>query len=80
MTKEHHIETVADMLKLSPEEFKRMIPDLMLWYAMAHATEGRDMTHTGFRWTDDGKNGITGIVATITKDGVPTGEVQEWRL
>lgn len=73
MTTEHRIHTVLDMLALTPEEFKRFLPDLFAWYVISKEALGA--TATGFIWIDDGKSGeVHSVLATITE----TGEQQVW--
>lgn len=75
--KQVHIGTLADMLELSPDEFKRMVPDLCLWYAFAKPLHGmKGVENDGFLWTDDGENVVTG--ADLTDPA--TGKVTEVRF
>jgi hypothetical protein len=70
--KEHEIATVLDMLKLTEDEFLRMLPDLITWYGWCK-TLPEGATPTGFAWVDDGRPGeVHSAKVTI----VETGEVQ----
>ena len=63
--KEYDLSRVEQMAELTPEEFKRMLPDLKAWYAMARfVTDGEPsaVPHT-FRWRDDGNPGVVTSVA-----------------
>jgi hypothetical protein len=73
MRKDFHINTLSDMLELSPDEFRRMLPDLALWYAFAkplHGVEG--VENAGFEWTDDGDNRVAAVHMTDPATGHET--------
>ena len=57
MSNEHEIETVLDFLKLSEDEFKRMLPDLTTWYLLSKELEKLGAEVASFTWVDDGKEG-----------------------
>lgn len=77
MSKQHSLNSLVDMLDLSPEEFQRMLPDLCLWYAFAKPLHGMPgVENVGFVWTDDGQNTMTGADLIDPK----TGAVTEVRL
>lgn len=78
MSNNHKLDSVLDMLKLSPEQFARMLPDLVMWYEWCKSAEQIEgVTVTGFTWVDDGRPGeVHSVAATIVKDGEPTGEKQ----
>jgi hypothetical protein len=81
VSKVHNIASLLDMLKLSPEEFARMVPDLILWHAICHSVKNvPDVEPSGrFEWHDDGKPGeIHSIRAVLTKDGEETGVTEVW--
>lgn len=58
--KKHDLSRVQDMAELTPDEFKRMLPDLITWYAFAKITKDVDPTAVvhGFIWVDDNKPGV----------------------
>lgn len=59
MTKKHEIHHITDMLKLSEDEFHRVLPDLAVWWSMAKAlSDIEGVTNTGFVWVDDGVVGV----------------------
>ena len=61
--KEYDLSRVQDMANLTPEEFKRMLPDLKAWYAMARFVKDGEpsaVSHT-FLWRDDGNPGVTNV-------------------
>lgn len=67
--KQFNLSRVQDMANLTPEEFKRMLPDLKAWYAMARFIKDGEpsaVSHT-FLWRDDG---YTGVVASVAFNGV----------
>lgn len=69
--KEHKIETLHDIFMLSEDEFQRFLPDLMQWYAAAHATvEFLECEKSEFvasmRWIDDGEHEIKEIDLNFT--------------
>jgi hypothetical protein len=73
MKTERRINTVVDMLELSPEEFRRMLPDLALWYSFAKRLHGvPGVENTGFLWMDDGANEITSVLMTDPATGQQT--------
>lgn len=58
MAKQHTFKEVADLLKLTPEEFERMVPDLVAWYELASGLEAMiGAKAQNFIWVDDGKPG-----------------------
>lgn len=70
MSKEHRIYSVLDMLKLTRDEFERMLPDLYAWFLFAKEAEKLGAENTGFRWVDDGKAGeVRSVIATIKETG-----------
>ena len=74
MNKKHCIDTVLDMLALSPEEFARMLPDLVTWYELCKpAQEISGIEVTGFIWVDDG---LAGEIHSVDMTIKETGEVQ----
>lgn len=77
MSTTYKLETLADILSLSPEEFFRMLPDLVVWYEFSKQFPPIDgLTKNGFLWTDDGVNEVTHVQLTNTG----TGEVTEFNL
>lgn len=57
MSTRHDIKTVTDMLKLSEEEFARMLPDLVAWYSLGVDLQALGAEVRTFIWVDDGKPG-----------------------
>ncbi|MDM0024125.1 hypothetical protein [Variovorax saccharolyticus] len=58
MAKQHTFKEVADLLTLTPDEFDRMIPDLIAWYELAKGLEALlGAEAQNFTWVDDGKPG-----------------------
>lgn len=55
--KERRITTVREIAQLTPEEFKRFLPDLAAWHVIAHDAEKIGMQAQGMVWLDDGKPG-----------------------
>ena len=79
MTKEHKLETLVDLLKLTPEEFARFLPDLIVWYQFGREMQAVGAEMLGFDWRDDGRTGeIHSVKAHITEDGKDTGRVEVW--
>ncbi len=70
MSTSHAITAVTDMLKLSREEFARMLPDLMVWHSLCLDLQERGAEVQAFLWIDDGKSGeIYGGDITIKETG-----------
>ena len=70
MNNEHEIETVLDFLKLSEDEFKRMLPDLTMWHLLSKELEKLGAEVASFTWVDDGKEGeIHSFKVTNTTTG-----------
>ena len=79
MTKEHKLDTLVDLLKLTPEEFARFLPDLIVWYQSGRELQALGGEMTGLIWRDDGRPGeIHSTEAHITVDGKDTGRVEVW--
>lgn len=61
---------VSDMAKLTPDQFNRMLPDLVAWFELAKFCQEIGGESTGFIWRDDGRPGeINGITVTDPKTG-----------
>lgn len=58
--KEFNLSRVQDMAELTPEQFKRMLPDLITWFAYAKLMKDGNPNAVmhGFIWVDDGKPGV----------------------
>jgi len=68
--KEQRFEAVADLLKLSQDQFDRMIPDLRAWYAVCRFLEAPGVNVDAFIWVDDGKSGeIAKVDITVQETG-----------
>jgi hypothetical protein len=78
MTAEHKIETVTDMLKLTPEEFTRFLPDLVTWYFFAQEMKGAGAKVASLTWRDDGKPGEIHSVEAHIMDGDKELRVETW--
>jgi hypothetical protein len=78
MTAEHKIETILDMLKLSPEEFARFLPDLVTWYAYGQEIKALGGELTGMVWRDDGREGEIHSVKAHIMDGDKELRVETW--
>jgi hypothetical protein len=59
MSKKHELTHIKDFLKLTPEEFARMLPDLVAWYGFSKEIESVEGSEISGRllWYDDGKPG-----------------------
>lgn len=56
--KTRHITTMADIANLTPDEFERFLPDLILWHNMATEAKkriGDVLNEQTLQWTDDGQ-------------------------
>jgi hypothetical protein len=74
VSNKHCFEKLADLLTLSPEEFDRMIPDLIAWYELAKGLEAMlGAEAQNFTWVDDGKPGELFAVDLLYKS---TGKTQ----
>jgi len=74
MSDRYEIETVSQMLALSPEKFARMIPDLVAHYNFSKSLADIGAMSQRFTWVDDGKMGeIHSVILTIKE----TGETRE---
>lgn len=69
MTAEIQIHTLAQISELNPEQFNRMLPDLIEWFRVTKKAQKKGMTSEGFCWVDDGRMGETSAIE-ITIDGV----------
>jgi hypothetical protein len=79
MTKEHKLETLVDLFKLTPDEFARFLPDLIVWYQFGREMQTVGGQVTNLIWRDDGRSGeIHSVKAHITEDGNDTGRVEVW--
>jgi hypothetical protein len=79
MTQEHKLDTLVDLLKLTPDEFARFLPDLMVWHRFGRDAQVLGMEVIGLKWRDDGRPGeIHSTEAHITVDGKDTGRVEVW--
>jgi hypothetical protein len=80
MNDERRLETLVDLVKLTPDEFARFLPDLIVWYQFGREMQTLGAEVTGMRWRDDGKPGeIHSVEAHIvTEDGKDTGRVEVW--
>jgi hypothetical protein len=79
MTAEHKIETILDMLKLSPEEFARFLPDLVAWYGLGRATQELGGKMLGMTWRDDGRPGeVHSVKAHLTGTDGQVLRVETW--
>lgn len=64
---------VKDMAKLTPDQFNRMIPDLVAWFKFAKLCQEIGGEATGFIWKDDG---LVGEVTSVEVTDLETGEKQ----
>jgi nitroreductase len=78
MTTEHKIETILDVLKLSPEEFARFLPDLVAWHEIGREMQAIGAEMTGMVWRDDGKPGEIHSVTAHIMDGDKELRVETW--
>ena len=71
MTAEHRVNTMADIAALTPEQFGRMLPDLIAWYEFTQAMRIDGVKTNGFVWVDDGNPGeVTSVYLTDLKTGI----------
>jgi hypothetical protein len=54
---EHHIVTLEDVAKLTPEEFTRFLPDFVEWHRYAAGFAALGGLSKSFVWYDDGNPG-----------------------
>jgi hypothetical protein len=79
MTKEHKLETLVDVLALTPDEFARFLPDLMVWHQFGREAQALGCEILGMKWRDDGRSGeIHSVTAHITEDGKDINRVEVW--
>ncbi|RKR26835.1 hypothetical protein C8C93_2085 [Acidovorax sp. 93] len=70
MDEEFTLNHVTDMLKLTEDQFARMLPDLYTWYVYSKLLEAAGGESTGLVWRDDNRPGvITGVDCTDPKTG-----------
>ena len=63
------IETIQDIANLTPEQFKRFIPDLIKWHELIYHFSKLGLKSPGMRWIDDGKHGeINSIEIVVEHD------------
>ena len=61
----HKLETLAQIALFSEDEFARMLPDLMAWFAFSKQAQKVGAITTGFTWIDDANPGsISSVVIT----------------
>jgi hypothetical protein len=74
MSNRHEIRSIVDLLKLSEEEFGRMLPDLAAWWGLCHqAIKSLGAEPTAFIWVDDGRAGeIHSLDLTVKGTGETT--------
>lgn len=66
---EMKIDTIADILALSPEQFGRFVPDLAAYFVFAKEAEKIGGTVSGMIWVDDNKPGQIHSVRVVDTDG-----------
>lgn len=71
MDEEFRLNHVTDMLKLTEDQFARMLPDLCTWYAYSKLIEAAGGEVTGLVWRDDNR---PGIIARVDCTDPNTGE------
>jgi hypothetical protein len=60
------IKTLNDIAALSPDEFTRFIPDLIVWHEFAKEALSVGFALDGLEWNDDGRQGvITHVDVTV---------------
>lgn len=62
--KEYDLSRVEQMAELTPEEFARMLPDLIAWFNFAKRVQRIDPSAVSheFLWRDDGDSGAISSV------------------
>lgn len=67
MTTEKYITTMADISRLSNDEFTRFLPDFLLWREAIEVVNNQPefKCSTGMIWIDDGINEITDTVYEV---------------
>lgn len=67
MTEEKNITTMADISRLTNDEFTRFLPDFLLWREAIEAVNNRPefKYSPGMIWADDGINKITDVVYEV---------------
>lgn len=78
MTKEHKLETLVDLLTLTPDEFARFLPDLLAWYAFGQEMKALGGELTWMVWRDDGREGEIHSVRAHIMDGDKELRVETW--
>lgn len=73
--KAHKLSSFTDLLKLTPGEMARLVPDLLTWHAMAiEVAEFAECTPAQLPpymdWTDDGERHITHINLDLGEHGI----------
>ena len=58
MGEEFQLRHVTDMLKLTEDQFERMLPDLCTWYAYSKLIKAAGGEVTGLVWCDDNRPGV----------------------
>jgi hypothetical protein len=78
MTAEHKIETVLDVLKLTPEEFARFLPDFVAWHELGREMQEMGAEMVAMTWRDDGRPGEIHSVEAHIMDGDKELRVETW--
>mgnify|MGYP003404699696 CR=1 FL=1 len=60
------IRTLTDIAALSPDEFMRFLPDLVIWHSLAHEALDLGAYEATMIWVDDGKNELLPSVIEVT--------------
>lgn len=61
--------TLAEICLLSEDQFGRMLPDFVTWYAFGKQAQKVGAEITGFTWIDDGEPGVireVGVTDPVT--------------
>lgn len=69
---EYKFQLLTDVLTLTPEQFKRMLPDFELWFLISKmfaSNEKEVVKVCGFTWIDDGCPGELSAVTVTLPDG-----------
>ncbi len=72
MSNQREIKTIADIAELTPDEFERFIPDLILWHSTLGQIQsqlGCELQEVGLLWLDDGANELKLLKLIDSKSG-----------
>lgn len=70
------IETMADILALSPEQFGRFLPDLAAWFVFSKQAKEIGAVVSEMTWVDDNKQGQIHHVHVVDMEGNSLGIVK----